>query len=265
MFKHTFTVLALTLAITTFFACKQDKPAASAAAVTINEAKLKAQDCVHDSVCASVSLVLPQLAGGANAAAITAINDSLRSLALSGLEVNPQLSLEQGFDTAATNLFNDLKEHIKMSPDWPGSYTREVTGKAAWQSPKYASFEMTTYGFTGGAHGSFAAVLGTYDLATGKSVNLTDVVRDTAALVPMLEKAFVEAKKEGPDDTVKLADLLFPEFKQLPVSTNFCLVQSGVRFFYNPYEVAAWAIGSTDITLTWEQLGALADKKKWAE
>lgn len=265
MFKHALTLLAFTLAAVAFFACKQDKPAATVAAVSINEVNKNARQCAHDSVCAEVSLVMPQLAGGANPAAIAAVNDSLRTLAAAALEVNPALSLDQAFDTSKLDLFNALTEHLKLSPDWPGSYAREVKGKTLWQSPRFASFQIEMFAFTGGAHGNFAASLSTYDLSTGKSLSLAEVVRDTAALVPMLEKAFVDTKKEGPSDTLKLSDLLFPEFKKLPVSTNFCLVQEGVRFFYNPYEVAAWAVGSTEITLTWEQLGALSDKKKWME
>jgi hypothetical protein len=265
MFKHSFSWLALALAAAAFFACGQDKPAATATAVSVSEVNKKARQCAHDSVCAEVSLVMPQLAGGANPAAIAAVNDSLRALAAAALEVSPALSLDQAFDTSKFRLFSDLTEHLKLNPDWPGSYAREVRGKTLWQSPRFASFQTESYSFTGGAHGSFAASLGTYDLSTGQSVGLTEVVRDTAALVPMLETAFVDLKKEGSSEPMKLSDLLFPEFKNLPVSTNFCLVQEGVRFFYNPYEVAAWAIGSTEITLTWEQLGALSDKKKWTE
>ena len=264
MFKHTTIFAALALTAAAFFACKQDKPAA-ATPVTITEAKLKAKDCLRDSACAELNLVLPQLSGGANPVAIAAINDSLRAQASAALEVNPKLSLEQAFDSSMLDLFNGLKEQLKMAPDWPGSYSREVAGKTLWQSPRYASFQVEMSAFTGGAHGNYAAVLSTYDLTTGKSVPLTEVVRDTAALVPMLEKGFVEAKKEAATDTLKLSDLLFEEFKHLPVSTNFCVVKEGVRFFYNPYEVAPWAVGSTEITLTWEQLGALADSKKMSE
>jgi hypothetical protein len=264
MFKHFLPFAISALAVTAFFACKQDKPAVSTAPVTITDAKLNAQDCVHDSVCASISLVLPQLSGGSNPAAVAAINDSLRILALSGLEINPKLALQPGFDSSMLDLFNGLKEHIKMSPDWSGGYTREVTGKNLWQSPQFVSFETNATSFTGGAHGSYATVLGTYDLSSGKSVELLAVVKDTAALVPMLEAGFVEAKKDGTQE-VKLSDLLFEEFKRLPVTTNFCILKEGILFFYNPYEVASWAVGSTPITLTWEQLGALADKKKWVE
>jgi len=264
MFKHFAPFVAAAVAAIAFFACKQDKPTVSTAPITITDTKLNAQDCVHDSICASISLVLPQLSGGSNPAAVAAINDSLRLLALSALEVNPKLSLQAGFDSSMLDLFNNLKEHIKMSPDWPGSYTREVTGKNLWQSSQFVSFETNMYSFTGGAHGGFASILRTYDISSGKSVSLTDVVRDTASLVPMLETGFVAAKKEGTQE-LNLSDLLFEEFKRLPVTTNFCLVKEGVRFFYNPYEVAAWAVGSTEITLTWEQLGALADKKKWVQ
>ena len=262
MFKHTTLLATAVLATAAFFACKSDKPAPPP--ITITEAKLKAKDCVRDSACAELSLVLPQLSGGSNPAAIAAVNDSLRAQAAAALEVNPKLPLEQAFDSSMLDLFNGLKEHLKLAPDWPGGYDREVTGKALWQSLHYASFQTEMYAFTGGAHGNYAAVLSTYDLSTGKSVLLTEVVRDTAALVPMLEKGFVAAKSEGAPET-KLSDLLFEEFKNLPVTTNFCIVKEGVRFFYNPYEVAAWAVGSTEITLTWEQLGALADSKKMSE
>jgi hypothetical protein len=76
--------------------------------------------------------------------------------------------------------------------------------------------------------------------------------------------AFIEEKKE-PGESPKLADLVFPEFKQLPMPMQWCVVPEGVRFIYNPYEIAAYALGQTDITLTWAQLGSLADQKKWLE
>ncbi|HMX40378.1 MAG TPA: DUF3298 domain-containing protein, partial [Saprospiraceae bacterium] len=247
------------------FSCQQDKPAPPSATppLSVSEAKLKTQDCVHDSVCAEVSLVFVQLAGGPNAAATAAINDSLRSLAMSALEVEPKLALEAGFDTSAKRLFADLKEHVLIAPDWSGSYERNISVKSVWSNPRFASFEAAMYSFTGGAHGNHANELRTYDLSTGKSVPLSDVVRDTAALVPMLEKAFVESKQQDEQASLTLAELLYEGTKHLPVSTNFCLTEQGLRFFYNPYEVAPWVVGDTDITLTWEQLGALADRGKW--
>lgn len=44
---------------------------------------------------------------------------------------------------------------------------------------------------------------------------------------------------------------------------NFAVTTEGVEFYYNPYEVAAYVFGPTDILFTWEQLGRLADKARW--
>jgi hypothetical protein len=41
------------------------------------------------------------------------------------------------------------------------------------------------------------------------------------------------------------------------------IVREGIRFLYNPYDVASWAVGRTDVLLTWEQLGALAERTRW--
>jgi Protein of unknown function (DUF3298) len=99
----------------------------------------------------------------------------------------------------------------------------------------------------------------TYDLATGKRVGITEFVTDTTAVVKMLEQAFRKDKQVGEKENI--ADhLLIPQM-MLPINAG--LVQEGIRFYYNPYEIAAYALGPTDVILTWEQLGALADRKKW--
>lgn len=259
--------LLILLVAVTFWTCgeeKKPKPAVSPL-VNVNMIEKKARKCVRDSVCAEIRLQYPILTGGDVTAAVNAINDSLRILALTGLEINPAWSAEQAFDSVQTGMYAMLREHLSMAPEWTGGFFKEVTTTTLLNTPKFISFEMNASGYMGGAHPSYNAVLSTYDLNTGRSVELTNIVSDTAALRPMLEKGFLDAKKEGASDTTKLSDLLFPEFNRLPVSANVCIIPEGVRFLYNPYEVAAWAVGATEITLTWEQLGRLADRKKWLE
>lgn len=254
------------LATFVFTACEEKKPVRQVSPfVTVNMIDKNSRKCILDSVCAEVKLQYPILTGGDITSAVNAINDSLRLMALAGLEADPAWSAEQAFDSVQTGLYALLREHLIMAPEWTGGFFKEVKTNTLLNTSKLVSFEMSASGYTGGAHPSYSAVLSTYDLSTGKSVGLSNVVNDTTALRPMLEKGFLAAKKENPSDTIKLSDLLFPEIKQLPVSANFCIVPEGVRFLYNPYEVAPWAVGPTDITLTWEQLGRLADRKKWLE
>jgi hypothetical protein len=49
----------------------------------------------------------------------------------------------------------------------------------------------------------------------------------------------------------------------LPVPVHFGIVADGVQFLYNPYDVASWAVGRTDVLLTWEQLSGTADRTRW--
>lgn len=254
------------LAAIVISACEEKKPVRQVSPfATVNMIDKNSRKCILDSVCAEVRLQYPILTGGDITSAVNAINDSLRLMALAGLETDPAWSAEQAFDSAQTRLYALLREHLIMVPEWTGGFFKEVKTNTLLNTAKLVSFEMSASGYTGGAHPSYSAVLATYDLATGKSIELAHVVSDTAALRPMLEKGFLAAKKEGSSDTTKLFDLLFPEIKQLPVSTNISIVPEGVRFLYNPYEVAPWAVGATEITLTWEQLGRLADRKKWLQ
>jgi len=264
MIKHLFFLFA---AVTFFPGCEEKKPKPTPSPlVSVNMVEKKSRKCVSDSVCAEVSLRYPILTGGDNTSAVNAINDSLQKMALAGIVANPNLTIEQAFDSAQVNLFALLQEQMKQAPDWGAGFFKSLETKSLLNTPKFVSFGMNASGFEGGAHPYYFGALASYDLNTGKSVELIDAVRDTSALRPMLEKGFLDAKKQSPaDDTLKLSDLLFPEIGRLPVSANFCLVPEGIRFFYNPYEVASWAVGPTEITLTWEQLGSLADRKKWLD
>lgn len=250
-----------------FLACEEEKPKRIVSPfVTLNNFEKKSRECLRDTICAEVHLQYPILTGGDNAAAINAINDSLRILALTGLLTDPARPVDQAFDSVGLELYDELRKTLKESPDWIGaSYFKEVTTQSLLNTPKFLSFSLQASGYIGGAHPYYTSVLATYDLTTGKAVNLSDIVRDTAALRPMLESGFLAAKKSGPADTTRLSDLLFPEITRLPVSDNVCIVPDGLRFLYNPYEVAPWAVGATEILLSWQQLGSLADRKKWVD
>lgn len=249
-----------------FFACEEKKAIPKPSPlVTVNLTEKKVRKCLRDSACIEIWLHYPILTGGDNSAAVNAINDSLCRKALSGLESDPVLTVEQAFDSVRTELYALVQEQVRKNPRWAGLFFRELKTKAILNTPRYISFEMAAGGFTGGAHPYANIALSSYDLATGKSVGLTQVVSDTSALQPMLERYFLSAKKAGLSDSITLADLLLPGITRLPVSANVCIIPEGLRFVYNPDKVSPWAVGATDLLLTWEQLGRLADRKKWLD
>ncbi len=256
------------LAAATFLACQPSTPPVPAApSLTVNMETVKKEKCVRDSICATLDLTYPVVTGGANAAITKSINDSIMAFVYLAAEADPAWPLSQMFDSAAMKMFNMLEEDIAIrgADGNQMSFTNELKSKVLWQTNKYLSLQMNTESFSGGAHGMYGTLLETFDLTTGKPLDLTDIIKDTTALRPLLEKGFVEAKKaESPDmANTTLADLLLPEFKQLTMPVMYCIVPEGVRFIYNPYEVAPYAVGQTDILLTWQQLEPLVEKGKW--
>jgi hypothetical protein len=265
--KHIILVAAGAVAL--FISCKNDPPAASIAKTatggpfTVKYEEYHAKKCVRDTICSTMDLTYPVLQGGSSAAVLQAVNDSTLALVRVLAGANPRLPVPQAFDSAQLELYGLLDEQLQLQPDAPpAGYAREVTGRAVWQTDRYLSYELNSYGYTGGAHPFSFVGLMTYDLSTGKALTLPQIVRDTNALRPLLEAGFVDAKKEF-DPEVKLKDILFEPDRPLALPLNFCVVDKGVRFYYNPYEVAAYAYGPTDILLTWEQLGAVAERSQW--
>jgi hypothetical protein len=217
-------------------------------------------------VCATVSLTVPLLRvvpaaaaadSGAVAAALARLQDSVWALAGVPTGRAPQAHVE----AVAARLRRELRDRLRVSPDWNSGYLDEVTVRVVWASARVLTLEAEATGFTGGAHGQYEAVLRSYDVRTGAVIPVTAVVADTAALVPLLEAGFARAKADSGGAPPPLAELLYPEVKRLPLAFNRGLVPEGVQFLYNPYEVASWAVGRTDVVLTWEQLGA--DPRRW--
>jgi len=267
-------LLVVAAALATACAPAPERPAPAAdpppppppAVVAFRDTTLTARPCLKADVCATVSLTVPLLrlvpaAAGADSVAVAAALARLQDTvwALAGVPTGraPQAHV----DRQGARRLRELRDRLRLSPDWDTGYLDEVTVRVVWASARVLTVEAVATGYTGGAHGQYEAVLRSYDVRTGAVIPVTAVVADTAALVPLLEAGFARAKADSGGAPPPLAELLYPEVKRLPLAFNRGLVPEGVRFLYNPYEVASWAVGRTDVVLTWAQLGV--DPRRW--
>ncbi|MCC6461407.1 MAG: DUF3298 and DUF4163 domain-containing protein [Saprospiraceae bacterium] len=242
--------------------CGSSSTPANSTPIVVSQKEFHAKKCVRDSVCAEIDLNYPVLSGGADSAMTKRLNDSIQVAVYLAANADPNLPLAQALDSATAALYAMLDSDIKAGSEMGMSYTLELQGKAICQTPGYLSLQMDGYSFTGGAHGYYYTVINTFNLNTSESIHLSSIISDTTVLRTLLEQAFVENhRKEIPD--AKLADLLLDPEAPLALPSNYCIVPEGVRFVYNPYEVAPYAVGLTDIVLKWEQLGPIANRDKW--
>jgi hypothetical protein len=271
-------VSALTMLLSlTACAVPPDRTPAAASSPTpptihVADTTVTARRCVADSSCAVVTLAMPRLAvlptaipasavpdSMALVAVVASLGDSLRLLA--GLP--PGQRVQERADSLAVQLERTLRRQRRAVPRGAGGFSRDIRVKVVWQSPAVLTVEVEESAFTGGAHGDYEASLRSYDLRTGDRIPITAVIPDTAAIVPLLERGFARAKADSGAAPPPLSTLLFPEVTRLPVPIHFGIVADGVQFLYNPYDVASWAVGRTDVLLTWDQLSGKADRARW--
>ena len=111
------------------------------------------------------------------------------------------------------------------------------------------NYTITDYSYTGGAHGMNTETCLVFSQETGEPLSLEDIFReDCITALPELLMKHVSEAFENPSD----ADYLL--VREIPVTENFSISDSGITFIYNPYEIAAYAAGTIRITIPWEEL-----------
>ncbi len=251
-----------------FSACQSDAPPAP---VDVRMETIDYQRCLRDSLCVEVHIAYP-VVSSSDAALAQRLTDSLQAIVAAVVDVGEAMdasegtSFKQQMESLGPNLLKNLEADFGQDSSVKFmTYSVEAESKVLLNAPRYLSAQVSGYTFMGGAHGMGLTLLYTLHKATGRTVELTEVVADTAALRPLIEEGFLKANRaKGLEESeVSFENLLLDPEEPLPFPTNFCIVPEGIRMVYNPYEVTAYVYGDTDFVITWEQLGRLADRDKW--
>ena len=217
--------------------------------------------CVNDEQCADFTIFYLTMSGN-NAAMAATVRSRVQARTVLGLGGNPNAPVELAIDSMGNQFIEEFIQLKRDQPKQTFNQSVQVTSNVLLNTPRIMTTRVNFYSFTGGAHPNIASVLQSFDLQRdGAELGAADLLSDTSAVLPMLEKAFLENKMmQANDDITKL---LSPGLKRLPLPASVAVARDGIWFVYNEGEVAPRAVGSTDILLRWEQLGQLADKSKW--
>lgn len=113
--------------------------------------------------------------------------------------------------------------------------------------------------FTGGAHPN--SFLGTYNLnlETGDTIRLSDIfIKGFEKKIDvMLDKKYKKDNGIAPNADLQNEGLFVSKIEH---NNNFAILKEGIRFYYNQYEIAAYAAGPIEILLTYEELSKIIKK-----
>ncbi|HRO41947.1 MAG TPA: RsiV family protein [Flavipsychrobacter sp.] len=178
--------------------------------------------------------------------------------------LNTNLKKILGFDTtknfaegfAANNkkYFEEYKENLPQADDTTiplavYDYARLQDVFVRYNENGFAVLEHAYYEFSGGAHGNYFSSFHCFDIGNKKQLALADIVTaDSATMQPIVEQYFRKQYRMN----ASLKQILFED--HLALTNNFYLTDKGIGFLYNPYEVAAYAVGQINVFVPYGEL-----------
>lgn len=188
------------------------------------------------------------------------INDSLRILATgsvvswldsAAVATNPDTRKNL---TKAANLFAaDYESMRKDMGSLGGCWELKTTADTVHAGPKALTVKFDTYAYTGGAHPNSNLSFYTFDLESGRMLTLADMVTDTTTLLGVVEKAFRKQQELTPQTNLEEQGYFLRDGRFF-LPANVGMSQEGLVFYYNPYEIAAYAVGPIQVTIPYAQL-----------
>ncbi len=136
----------------------------------------------------------------------------------------------------------------------PGPYALAAGYETTQYSEDIISLIYTVYEFTGGAHGNTNFWTYTFDLANGTVISLEDIFlpdSDPLAVIAPIAEAQILERLGDAADTQWVAE----GTGNNPVNyQNFSLDADGITFYFPPYQVAAYAVGTQTVMIPFADL-----------
>ena len=207
----------------------------------------KSLDCKPDhSNCVELDLSYPLLKGSAPEGR-EKLNSEIRNFVFQQMDD----SVAKDAEAWAASFLTEYQKYRKDSPTaW--SENREV--KVVANTPQVFSLSLGSDGYSGGAHGNSRIDYRSYDPKTGKRYTLGDWLKKgyEKPLQDLGEKAFRKARDLPAEGDLNDFGFTFNQGFQL--NDNYAATPKGLLFYFNPYEIASYADGPTELIIPYSEL-----------
>ena len=198
------------------------------------------------------------------------VNDAITAKIFNLHNVDIKMAVDSFVNENSHTYINDmlpLYKEDKRDIDKMPIYQHEAIINTRTEDGKegIVTYYINMYNFTGGAHGLEQLLTLNFDKTTGKTITLDDVMVTgyQMRLNELLQKALLE--KADCKDINELHDKGYLFSMEMYPSSNFVLGKDGVTFIYNPYEIAPYALGRIELTLSYSTLEPIMKKNKEKE
>ena len=167
----------------------------------------------------------------------------------------------------SSELFTEYKENnepLLNVKDSANNYSfnneYDISGFSLLSDKKIYVYGIERYVDMGGAHGLETRNYYNFDLKTGKLIAEKDLFKPNyvSELSELIKKRIVEESKEIKDskDTEPIISLEDTDFwtDSIKPNGNFYITDEGINYVFNPYEIAPYYMGQTEVMLPYNRL-----------
>jgi len=261
--KNIALLIFLLIGITFFFSCgsKNDSPAENDLKYELVKYEKQSEGCdsLREDNCAKIKIEFPQITDFKNEAIKDKINNSIESL----------FSMNENFTSDSIkiiaemdNFITDYEDFISEFPDAFQSWFIERTGEVKLNKGNIFSIDFMEYSYTGGAHANTVVVFKNYNLSDGEEITLDEIISPSKQtdLTRIGETEFRKLKDLTSESDLGQAGFWF-ENNEFYLNDNFLITDSSLVFYYNNYEITAYAFGPTELGIPFSKIKSLVDDK----
>lgn len=149
----------------------------------------------------------------------------------------------------------ETSEYENQNEDTP--WTNNQSMNVRFNEKGLFSYTVFSERFTGGAHGGKNFINTVIDLKSGEKITEDDLFNETTKplIVNMIIDKIMKTHKVG--KASELQDIGYFDVSEIGLNKNFYLDEKGLTYTFNEYEIAAYAVGATEVRLGYNEIADL--------
>jgi len=187
-----------------------------------------------------------------------AINRSLREEIISIMSFSEDRTIDT-MDKALQSFTDSYKELKTKFPDeiqWEAT----IDGEVIYEDENVVTLILTSYSFTGGAHGYASTSYLNFDKQTGKELENAELFTDYEGFEDFAEEKFRKQEEIPASKNINATGFMF-EGDSFHLSNNVGYTTEGLQLIYNQYEVASYADGPIVLVLPYNEVNPFLERK----
>jgi hypothetical protein len=248
----------LLLTLSSFFLCccqKSEEVSAPVVTYELTNFRIESQGgCRADSArCASYEVSFPVFKGLDSVVVQTLMKRVDASVSMG----NPEAQGES-MQMIGKKFVNDFDDFRKEMPDYGLGWYYEARVEVEVLTDTLLTLSITEEYFTGGAHGGHGKYFVNINPKTGADFTLDNYFKPDAreALRQIADRQFRRVHQLADTTSLQANMFEFPN-DRFELSQNYGFTREGLLFYYNSYEIAAYAAGPSEVLIPYDSMKPL--------